>query len=340
MVDLAEDIALLGAFLSDGAINDAPKKEYRFAPSHFPLDFEVSYENGDPTFFPGKPCRASLKIKNLSNGRIDTTLSLSGAYTGSIPLSLDGGKCSVCDLEIRFPEGEDVISDKNLIYVTYDHKGEKKTYFFGVVGAMPWKAIGPIWRTDPVCDTKSLIAAGLKYSKIVNAVEYDGNIYDVKRRFHLNFAPDTDSAYMSFDECFTPYVKDDVSTKYEETVFYQKEDSFRFSDICGFKGPSVLYFARELVCPEDREVFIQIGHSSPFALWINGEKLAERKNRDTFDAENVHLAGVKLRTGTNKILLRLTRINEDAKYSLIFSKKNTCGEHYTDFSAIRPEAWK
>jgi hypothetical protein len=67
------------------------------------------------------------------------------------------------------------------------------------------------------------------------------------------------------------------------------------------------------------------------------EKLAERKNCDTWDAENVHLADVKLKKGVNRVLLRLTRVNADAKYNLFFSKRATCGEHYTDLSATRPE---
>jgi hypothetical protein len=142
---------------------------------------------------------------------------------------------------------------------------------------------------------------------------------------------------MSFDECFAPFDKNDISTKYEEDVFYQKEDTFSFSDLCGLKGPAVVYLARKLICPEERTVFVQVGHSSPFTLWINGEKIAHRDCCDTFDAENVHLDNIKLSKGENTVLLRLTQINEDAKYSLIFSKRITCGTHYTDMAAVRPE---
>ena len=340
VVDLAEDIAMLGAFLSDGAIEGGPKIMYRFTPAQYPLEFNVTYKNDDPTFFPGKPCLATLSVKNHANEKIDTILSLSGIYSDNLSLSLESGGTSKFELCIPFPENEKVIADTNIVDIWYTYGFEEKAFSFGVVGAMPWKAIGPIWRTDPICNTELLIEAGLKYSKIVNAVKYDGNMYDVKRRFHLNFAPDTDTEYMSHDECFTPYDENDTATKYEESIFYQKEDSFKFSDICGLKGPAVIYLSRKLICPEDREMFLQIGHSAPFTLWINGEKMAERKCCDTFDAENVHLEKVKLFEGENKILLRITRINEDAKYSMIFSMRNTCGEHYTDLAAARPESWK
>ena len=338
VIDLAEDIALLGAHLSKGAITDAPETKYEFSPFFFPLSFEVKYENGDPTFSPEKSCRFSLEITNISSDKISTVAKMLGAYMNEcFDISLEAGETKSYSFEAVFPCNQQIVHDTNKVCVSYTVDNEEKSFEFGIVGAMPWKVIGPIWRTDPVCDTESLIAADLQYRNIVNNVEYDGNIYDVKRRFHLNFAPDTDSEYMSVDECFTPYREGDVSTKYEEDVFYQKEDSIRFSDLCGLKGPAVIYLARELVCPEDREVNIMLGHSAPFTLWINGEKLAERKCCDTFDAENVHIANVQLKRGTNRILLRLTQINEDAKYSLIFSRRITCGIHYTDMAAKRPE---
>jgi hypothetical protein len=252
-------------------------------------------------------------------------------------LGISAGATVTKSFEARMPEDEKVISDTNTVTLKYNFKGEEKTFDFGIVGAMPWKVIGPIWRTDPICTTEMLIEAGLKYSKIVKSVEYDGNRYDVTRRFHLNFAIDTDSEYMSYDDCFKALDVNDLTTKYEEDVFYQKEDSIRFSDLCGLRGPSVVYLAREIICPEERTLNIMIGHSAPFALWINGEKCAERKSCDAFDFENVHLADVKLNKGVNKVLFRLTQVNDDAKYSLTFSRRISCGAHYTDMAAVDPK---
>jgi hypothetical protein len=180
----------------------------------------------------------------------------------------------------------------------------------------------------------------MKYDNILNEhlkrQNYTGHRYDIKRAFHLNFAIDTESEYMSHDACFTAFDENGLDTKYEEAVFYQKEDSIRFSDLCGLRGPSVLYLARELVCPEDRTLFVMIGHSAPFTLWINGEKYAQRDCCDAFDFENVHVADVKLKKGINRILFRLTQVNDDAKYSLTFSHRATCGIHYTDMAAVDP----
>ena len=47
VIDLAEDIAMLGAYLSDGAILGGPKIMYRFTPAQYPLEFSTSYKNND-----------------------------------------------------------------------------------------------------------------------------------------------------------------------------------------------------------------------------------------------------------------------------------------------------
>ena len=334
---LSEEIAILGAHLS-GGINGAPTGEYSFAPTEFPLSFKVDYENDDPTFSPISNCRLTLTVTNVSDGRIETDLKLnSDFFTANLRAELSPNESVKYPLEIPFPEKETAVSDKNIIDLDYEFKGKSKRFSFGVVGAMPWKVIGPIWRTDPVCTTEQLIKADLKYGNIIREVEYDGCRTDVTRRFHLNFAVDTESEYMSFDECFTSYNGDCTNTKYEESVYYQKEDTIDLSDIVGFRGPSVVYLARELVREDDLVCCVQVGHSSPFALYINGELIAERKCCDTWDAENVHVNGIKLNKGVNKILLRLTRVNDDAKYNLFFTKKLACGEHYVDMSSVRPE---
>ena len=340
VIDLAQDIALLGAQLSGGAIADAPETKFSFKPYFYPLTFEVEYENDDPTFSPEKSCKFTLKAKNLAKETVSAAFEMTGAYMDEhFELCVNAGETVTKSFEARMPASETIISDTNMVNLTYNFKGEEKSFTFGIIGAMPWKVIGPIWRTDPICTTQMLIDAGMKYSKIVKSVPYEGNRYDVTRRFHLNFAIDTDTEYMSVADCFAPLDVKDLSTKYEEDVFYQKEDSIRFSDLCGLRGPSVVYLARELVCPEDRTLNVMIGHSAPFALWINGEKLAERKTCDAFDFENVHLADVKLKKGTNTILFRLTQVNDDAKYSLTFSRRISCGIHYTDMAAIDPKAF-
>ena len=164
---------------------------------------------------------------------------------------------------------------------------------------------------------------------------YKGDMTDIVRRFHLNFAADTHTPYMGQDELFTP-LDPAADTEYEETLFSQRQDSFRMEDICAFRGPSVIYLARELVSPADEEVCVQLGYSAPVSLWINGVLICESTACDNWDAENLHVQHVKIRRGINRVVLRLTRINGDAKFNLTFAEGATCAAHILHYASRNP----
>ena len=68
----------------------------------------------------------------------------------------------------------------------------------------------------------------------------------------------------------------------------------------------------------------------------NGKLICERDTCDTWDAENVHVANVSIKKGVNSIVLRLTRVNADAKFNLIFSEGETCATHVTHYASVNP----
>lgn len=75
---------------------------------------------------------------------------------------------------------------------------------------------------------------------------------------------------------------------------------------------------------------------APFALFVNGELVGERLNCDNWTAENVHLENIKLHKGENRIVLRATRINDDAKYNVTFSRGAACDEHIVWLASKNP----
>ena len=335
--DLSEDIAIMGVKLNPDRFTDCPKVETaQYRGSSYPLSFEVRYENNSPVFTPDTPCVAELLIKNISDSEISGSVTLCGMNCDEIfPASIPAGQTISHTVTISADNNDNIIWDKNIINVKFNSESLSRSFSFGAVGATMWKAIGPIWRTDPICNTELLQNANLAYWNLFSSVKYDGDMNDVVRRFHLNFAPDTETEYKTFDECFTPLCED-KETEYEEFIFNQTSDSFTMDDICSFYGPSVIYLAKEMVCPEDMTVCVQIGHSSPFALYINNEKIAQKDVCDTWDAENVHIQNIKLNKGINRVLMRLTRVNADAKYSLIFSEGATCSRHHVCFGTVNP----
>ena len=152
----------------------------------------------------------------------------------------------------------------------------------------------------------------------------------------MNFAVDTQTEYVPEDELFEPLVEDDTSKKYETRLISIPEDSFVMDDLFGFKGPCAAYLSRVISVREDVEVCVQIGYSSPFKLILNGETIAERENCDNWTAENVHLEKIKLRKGDNRLVLRMTRANSDAKYNVTFSKGMACAEHIVGIVSKNP----
>ena len=160
----------------------------------------------------------------------------------------------------------------------------------------------------------------------------EGESTDNVRDFHLDFARDTTTAYVDPDSLFEPF-RPGYSDGRIKRYFFREEDSFRLSDISSFYGPCVFYLSQLVVSDDDRDVYIQLGRTAPFELYLNGELLSRRDDCDTFTSENVHIAGVHLKKGENRLVLRLTQINADSKWSLVFSNGATCAEHITDLKS-------
>ena len=329
--DLSCEIAQLGAYLSPDVIEDAPDVRFEFE-KRDPLVFAVTYPQGPSVSF-GQSVPVVLHVTNTTKSEIVTSLTVDGWGTQTAHgIGISAGASLEIPLEFSVDADARELYEKNLVHVSYTLDGTEYGYDFGLSGAAVWKVTGPIWKTDPECTTEALEKVP-NYWHLFADVQHEGDSNDVVRRFHLNFAPDTDTEYVTEDELFCA---PDPNGKYVEEVFVQAEDSFTMDDLFGFKGPCTAYLSRVLLCPEDMTVCVQIGHSAPFALWINGELIAERKTCDTWTAENVHVQGVGLKAGENRIVLRLTRVNADAKYNLIFSKGPTCATHYVCMGSVNP----
>ncbi len=339
--DFAEDVALLGKDWNPDTVIGGEGKTYTYEPMPAISVSTVKYPlkaDGYPdcSIALGETKEVTLRFQNSTNREI----TISYAVTG-LGLSTEGtvtvASRSISDvlLTVTVPADLDVLPETNLYTVTYTADGAESTYTFGLVGATLWRAVGPIWRTDPVCTTEALLKVPNYWHLMDPGHRYKGDSTDIVRRFHLNMAVDTDTAYLTREELLAP-LDPQADTRFEETLFVQREDSFRLDDIYGFSAPSVCYLVRGLVSPADETVCVQVGHSAPFALYINGELICERRTCDTWDAENAHVQGVKLRAGVNHIVLRLTRVNADAKFNLIFSEGATCATHIVHYASQNP----
>ncbi len=339
--DFAEDVALLGKDWNPATVIGGAGKDFAYEPLPAVSVCAVKYPpkpDGCPdcSITLGESRTVTVRFRNSTDRDMVVPYTAEGlglAAKGTVTVA--PGSIEDVRLTVTIPADLEVLPETNLYTVTFASDGVPSTHTFGLVGATLWKAIGPIWRTDPPCTTEALMRVP-NYWHLMQAKErYKGDATDIVRRFHLNMAVDTTTPYLTADELYAP-LDPTADTRYEETLFSQREDSFRLEDVYGFSGPSVCYLVRELISPADETVCVQMGHSAPFALYINGELICERPTCDTWDAENVHVQNVKLRRGVNTVVLRLSRVNADAKYNLIFSEGATCATHIVHYASVNP----
>ena len=343
--DLAEDIAKMGIQFSKTVnpcvvITDAPQVHYDFDLPE-PIAVRVLYQDMEPSIALGESRVVTLCFENRSDSakRLDCRIDSVNGILCSLPdfvMELPARAKSQVAVTFTLPMGTELVYDKNIFTLTAGSEG--KIAFqkqFGLAGAVPWKLCGPFWRTEPVCTTEALLKVSSYYELMVNS-RVQGNDTDKSRHFHLNFAADTDTEFVSEHALFEPLKEQHAGSDYEQTLVNIREDSFYLKDMFGFRGPCTVYLSRILVVPEDMEVCVQIGHTCPFQLFVNGALVAERNYCDNWTAENVHVEGLRLHRGENKLVLRVTRVNADAKMNVTFSKEAACSEHIVDFASRNP----
>ncbi len=351
--DLAEDIAKLAIEFSKKVnpeirITGAPDVEFCFE-AEPDYTFRADYENGIPSVSLGESTGVTLTVGN----RTDKNCSLKchiDAVNGLVcdlpdfTLVLNAHTQERVSLNVTLPIDTREIHDCNIFtFTALNEDGEEVlNKSFGIAAATPWKLCGPFWRTEPICTTELILehfSERRPYYAAIPQSRIEGNGSDKLRHFHLNFATDTETEFIGEEALFEPLTADWSDRHYEQTLANVPEDSFRLNDFFGFQGPCVAYMSRILLSDDDKEVCIHIGHTCPFALYVNGELAAKRNYCDNWTAENVHLENVKLQKGENRITLRVTRINADAKLNVTFTKATQSTEHHTTLSSLNPYKW-
>ena len=347
--DLAEDIAKLAVqfakTVNDGVcIENAPDVEYQFekVPDY---TFEAHYKDMNPSILLGGNCDVTARF--INNTHEDAILDCEIIVEGDIAcesskfqITIPANREAEKQLRFTLPIDAEIVQDSYRIQVVATYNGNQVINdTFGIAGATPWKLCGPFWRTEPISNTELIlehIDDKTPYNALMVNSKHEGNRTDKKRHFHLNFEPDCEMDYIDEKELFTPVQTNYANREYEQTMVSVPEDSFRLDDFFGFQGPCTAYLSRIIVADEDMETFLQIGHTCPFKLYVNGEMVAERSYCEHWTAENVHLDQIKLHKGENKIVFRVTRVNADAKFNVTFSKGWTCATHITGLKSKNP----
>ena len=350
IADLAEDVAHLAVEFTkcvnaEVSLIGAPEVRYDFEPLP-ELETEICYENDRPVLSLGESRRVTVRVLNRGTNTRRFAVAAQAEHgvlcrVEAPELTVPAGGSACAELTLTLPADAPEVWECNVVMLTLTEDGtEALRRTFGIVGATPWKLSGPFWHTTPQVTTEQIlshITDAFPYKALMDESDYGENLTDKKRHFHLNFDADTDTAFLTQEELFAPVRDDFTAPDHEEITVSTPEDTFRMEDFMGFQGPCTAYLSRVIVLDEPDTVFMQIGHSAPFALYLNGELLAQRKHCDNWTNENVHLEGnVHLRKGENRLVLRMTRVNRDATFNVTFSRGKTCAEHIVGWRSKNP----
>ena len=334
--DLADDIAAFAMAASE----DYPcEKE--------PLEAEFEYPDGPALSFKKK---TEFEISFTNKGDRSLGIRVKPEAPGYILITprqpdsicLKPGDTVNCGFDAEVKADCEWLPEKNIIKLALTGDIES-TCEAGLSGNRQWRLVGPIWNTTPPTDEKILEGKESYWQVLPTAETKAGNIDNV-REFHLNMGKNPFEDYFTEEELFEALPRGISHTDGGNGLFARPVrvtsvetvgDAFSLEELCGFKAPAVYYMAQLLQAPEDMEVCAQVGYSSPFKLFVNGRLIGERFDTTMWDGENAHFDKIHLKKGENRIVMRLTRQNADAKYSLIFSKGLTCSTHYCCFATKR-----
>ena len=361
IVDLASEIVSVGeTFVSTGvnpcaAIENAPESALAFkAPEKIRITFLY---DGDPSIAPGEHKSGCVKIENRSDA--EEALSLTLTTKSEVEAALLETRVNVpphgeAAVKASFSLAKETELVPDCFFFTVkaaSRGGAVFRYDFGYSGAVPYKLSGPFWTVDPIITTEEMISNITEkrpYRAFVGRSKYSNLLYDKKRYYHLAFAPDLDTEFMTEDELFAPAVeryfaqpspKGPIYT-HEEQCVAVPEDVIRISDHMGFVGGCTCYYSRIIRCEEECETAIYLGTSCPVKLVLNGETIAEARRQDYRTFENHHIAGVRLKKGDNRLVLRMTRIGAlDAEANVTFVTSILGGKPITGITSVNPLCW-
>ncbi|MBQ1255831.1 MAG: ADP-ribosylglycohydrolase family protein [Clostridia bacterium] len=338
--DLARDVAMLGVrFMktvhADVQIVGAPELD-TFPDERESIGVFVEYENGDPSICFGETKTVCAKVRNFTGGcmHLKAELTAPEEFVCRMPSEIalaPFGESEIC-IEIHCPDEKVYLNETNIFTLGFAGEANLKTEF-GLSGSVAWKVVGPYWETNPRIGKTDLIGKE-HYGQMLPPARDEGDGFDIVRQFHLNYYPNTEREYVSCDVLLAPLGTEGNDVDAER--FDMKADAIYMDELFGLKGPCTAYLSRIITSPEDISACLQVGHSCPFTLWLNGKEIGRRDSCDRWTNENVHLVNLPIKKGDNTMIVRLTRVNDDAKISLTFSKGASCSEYLTCFGCKNP----
>ncbi len=333
LLDLAEDTCRMGLVFAprNAAVRIVGGPEVTPPAVEQPtVEIAIDY-GGAPAIGLGESRTLSFLLHNYATASIAGRVRLRGPSdwrftTQAADLVLAPGHTTAWAVGVTVPADVDALAEANRLAVEFAPvEGDPVRESFGLVGAQLWRVWGPYWANR--VEVPPLGPDETYWAAVTAGAADENDTLDRVRDYHV-------SAFVQEDREHLPMVT--LPCVPGGKLVSLPEDRFTVSDLFGWQGPCVAYLTRRLLCPEERTMCLQIGHSDAFELWLNGDKLVERTETLWWTNENVHLVNVPFRAGENVLALRLVRRGAEAQFSLAFSRGGTCTHHYADLGSARP----
>jgi ADP-ribosylglycohydrolase len=294
---LARDTARIGVLLQDKSgvrIVDAPAVKPLPA-IHVPaFRLAVNY-NGLPAAAPGDVVSVTVRIEgNVPVG----TLKIEGPEGWTIaPLS---ARVNAWRKEVRVtlvaPDEPATWPQKHLFAATLNGVRHE----FGIAGAALWKFLGLYYDALPDANDPVQVARALNH-----------HFVSLKKDYLSEPGADVDALFLEWSGKLG---KPSVIRSYEHEI--------DLGQLVKLTGPYCAYLAGEVISPDEREVYAVIGNNDAFRLYVNGA-LAGEVDESVWWTPHNNAPRIRLKTGTNRLLLKLLKRSDELKFTIGFRETAT-----------------
>lgn len=111
---------------------------------------------------------------------------------------------------------------------------------------------------------------------------------------------------------------DKLGDEIPDEVLFSGEEIVDIESAVNYKGPCVVYLAREFYLDEATDAEIMVGNNAPYKLFLNGEIISQRSDYPLYMPLN-DLKPIQLKKGRNRLIYKIAR-SDKFRFSLFLTK--------------------
>ena len=192
---------------------------------------------------------------------------------------------------------------------------------FGIAGAGLWKLLAIGYDAVPYSDE-------LRAAPDVRQRAFNHHFIDPDRQYLPEPPTDVDGPWRRMSALLG-----------RPAVIASYENEVDLAPLIGLSGVYTAYLAREIVVPKAQDVWLAVGHTDAYRLWVNGEEVARVDEPSAWSPFNRQIQ-VRLVEGANTVVVKLYKRSDHLRWTLGVRKDSTAGERARDYRwSMNAEDW-